>query len=164
MSKGTEGTAEMKSTMIPRLSMLVALALTVGFLGTPARATETVTVTLDGVWWQGLDLHDQLLAVQGMIAALDFKCAMGPNDVLKDGSVQCSHWPDGKPQEVRWFSKPFGTYIDEINAFYVAHPKRPTIILPVTILGQCFADDPFMSHLHGYSCDSLGSYADRSSP
>jgi hypothetical protein len=45
--------------------------------GTPARATETVAVTLDGVWWQGLDLHEQLVAVQGMIEALDSRCAMG---------------------------------------------------------------------------------------
>ena len=139
--------------------------LAVALLWHPAQAAAE-GIEFDGAWWQSLNNHDQLMAVKGMIAALDLAtCSSGqPVLEMRSASFVCPNWSDGKKQEHLAFSKTFGVYIDEITDFYTRHPKRLMAPMPAELLKDCFADDPEISHLPPgstvSSCDDVGSAQD----
>ena len=143
-----------------------ALAAALVFISAPVGATTSVT--MDGVWWQGLSQGEKLVAIQGLIAGMPMGYASGVTDgwweAMNAFKVPTSQRQTatskflngnplaGKPQ----FSKSFGVYVDEINVWYEVHPKR-TRETPAGLLGICFADKASPPG----GCDNLGSDEDK---
>ena len=152
-----------------------ALAAALLFVVAPARATTSVT--MDGVWWQELPPNVKVYVVQGMITGL----AEGHNSGWADGekyvrdtyitssqqrlailqkeTKKLMAGTNAEAANAPVFSKTFGTYIDELDTWYQAHPKR-TIIRPIVLLDQCFADNATLPAI-GLSCDDLGKDFDK---
>ena len=136
-----------------------ALAAALVFISAPVGAT--VTLTMDGVWWQALTHDEKVIAIQGAQAGLFSGYEAGHIDswfeairTFKLPSSAFAKLGLGKPP---FFSKPFGTYVDEIDVWYEVHPKR-TGIEPAQLLIDCFADKPAFSPAQ---CENLGSDADK---
>jgi len=54
---------------------MAILLLAAGLFGAPALATDNVR--FDGVWWQALSSHDQVIALEGMLAGIgSHKCGL----------------------------------------------------------------------------------------
>jgi hypothetical protein len=155
------------NSRLARASFALVAALV--FISAPVGATTTVT--MDGVWWQGLAQSEKVVAVQAMIAGLDSGYKLGHSDGVMDalGNLQGSPLTLaavnnrlaaakkiglGDPPN---FSQTFGTYGDEINVWYEVHPKR-TSILPADLLALCFDDKPILTPA---DCNSMGSNADK---
>lgn len=147
-----------------------ALAAALVFVSGPARATESVT--FDGVWWQGLTRGEKIVALEGILAGIDSGYSSGwwgggsyilnaymtsqqraavMNRRFRTLTVES----DAERAAAPAFSKTFGTYVDEIDVWYEAHPKR-TSVEPVNLLEGCFANKPIIS-----SCDDVGSDLDK---
>jgi hypothetical protein len=148
-----------------------SLALAAALLLIAAPVEATTSLTMDGVWWQGLSQGEKVVAVQAMIVGLDSGYKLGHSDGVMDALGNLQGLPLtlaavnkrlaaakkiglGDPPD---FSQTFGTYVDEINVWYEVHPKR-TSILPADILALCFDDKPILSPA---DCNSMGSNADK---
>lgn len=163
------GLLAMKGTRMKRRFARAFFALAVALLFAVAPAGATTSVTMDGVWWQGLSESEKIVAVEGMLAAFDSAYTAGAATginwavvAFKVPAAQVNKATDAIIREELHagpeFSKTFGVYRDEINVWYEAHPKR-TAISPDMLLSTCFADKP--SFLPGQTCDDLGSTFDK---
>jgi len=146
-----------------------AIAAALVIISAPVGAT--VTLTMDGVWWQALTHDEKVIAVQGMAAGL----FSGYDPAHTDGwfdAIETLKVPftPANAKKLRfgnppYFSKSFGTYVDELDAWYEVHPKR-TGIEPAYLLIECFADKPRLSAASAKiagmpTCETLGSDADK---
>lgn len=146
-----------------------ALATTLLFAVAPARATTSIT--LDGVWWQGLSDREKIVAVQGVLSGIGAGHSVGHTDGWKDAITVfkvsdsqinqiLNQMSAGKPlpyTKAPDFSQTFGIYVDEINLWYKIHPTR-TFVEPGTLLGLCFGDKPVFE---ASVCDKFGSDQDK---
>jgi hypothetical protein len=142
----------------------VALAAALLFATAPARATTSVT--MDGVWWQGLSQLEKVVAVQGIINGIGMGYVLGhtagrtdtytlfkiPTETLLS-TIQAGRVPPDS-QNAPEFSKTFGVYVDEINVWYEAHPHSS--MRPDGLLGMCFADKPVYTM---EICEKMGAAA-----
>ncbi len=128
--------------MIRRLLRNALIAAAVSAL-TAAPAFATTTITMDGKWWQGLPQDSKVYVIQGMMVAYTIGWIDGvgslatagptPPETVKDTMAYMGKLaPD--------FSKSFGTYVHEIDDFYIDHPKSLDLSTG-TVLG-CLADKP----------------------
>jgi len=139
-----------------------ALAAALVFISAPVGAT--VTVTMDGVWWQALTQDEKAIAIQGMQAGLFSGYDPGHSDGWLDaiGTFKVPYTPAnakklglGRPP---YFSQSFGAYVDELDLWYKVHPKK-TSVLPADLLVECFTDKPVFSPA---DCEKIfGSNADK---
>lgn len=131
-------------------AMIVPILLLAAFrLG---QATEFVT--MDGVWWQTLSEHDQITAVKAMLPAIHVGYVSGRVDGFFE-AVEAfrrvipynkeepiiDNWHRTSVSREPEFTHTFGVYIDQINVWFEAHPKR-TSSLPADLLFFCLADKP----------------------
>jgi hypothetical protein len=136
-----------------------AIATALVLLSAPVGATTSVT--MDGVWWQGLSEGEKVVALQGILAGL----STGYDQAYYDGafaamatfkvpvtSSAAIKVPHGTPPD---FTKPFGTYIDELDLWYKTYPKAATVYSSY-VLVWCFADKPRLSQAE---CGKLGTDA-----
>jgi len=145
-----------------------ALAAALVFISTPVGAS--VSITMDGVWWQGLSDREKVVAVEGIITGIGSGYAVGHPDgwtdavnMLKVSNSQIDQFftklASGKPVEYLTgpeFSKTFGVYVDEISLWYKVHPNSS--MGPAALLGMCFADKPKFSI---EICVTMGSKPDK---
>jgi len=134
----------------------VAIAAAIIFNSTPLGATTSVT--MDGVWWQGIPSNAKVIAVQAILAGIDightagwfdgdsyvantYLTAQQTNARLKENFNKSMDEVNALRASAPTFSKTFGTYVDEIDVWYEAHPKS-TDIGPAKLLNECFADKP----------------------
>ena len=139
-------------------------ALATALLVATAPAAATTTITMDGVWWQGLSDAQKVVAVQAMIDGIGTGYVQGhvkgranayqlfnvPTDTILK-TIQAGQMPpdsEGTPE----FSKTFGVYVDEINVWYEAHSK--TAMRPSFLLAECLSDKPVFSM---EICEKIGS-------
>jgi hypothetical protein len=143
----------------------VSLALAVALLFAAKPASATTSLTMDGVWWQTLSRDQKIIAVEGMLAGYHSGYGDGWNGGYRY-AIRAYNVPLSKSVPLLTnslvasatsepaFSKTFGTYVDEIDVWYEAHPKR-TSGFPADLLSRCFADAG-----PGQFCESYGSAAD----
>lgn len=142
-----------------------ALAAALVFVSGPARATESVT--FDGVWWQGLRQAEKVVAIEGMLAGYDSGYRDGwlagyyyavfayavPFSKLQNATQT---W-NGMSKKETSFSKPFGTYIDEIDAWYEGHPDKLGTVYTSALLVDCFSDSGPQGYTTPNYCVASGS-------
>ena len=126
---------------ISRTVYTLAVALLVDI----APAAATTTITMGGVWWQGLSDAQKVVAVEAMIDGIGTGYVQGhvkgranayqlfnvPTDTILK-RIQTGQMPPDS-QHAPEFSKTFGVYVDEINVWYEAHSKtamRPSFFSP----------------------------------
>jgi len=141
----------------------VSFALATMLMVVSGPVGATVTLTMDGVWWQSLTKNEKIIAIQGIQAGISSgyragwfnaigtfkvppKVRLTPEAAKKSGFI--------KPP---YFSKSFAAYAHELDHWYESHPQW-TDILPTVLLRDCFADEPILSRAN---CDRLGSNADK---
>jgi hypothetical protein len=147
-----------------------ALAATLLLAVAPVGATTSVT--MDGVWWQGISSNAKVVAVQGILTGIDsgytsgwfggdlyiFSTYMTPQQRASITNARVTKSlaeEDALRAAAPTFSKTFGTYVDEIVVWYEVHPKS-TSIGPAQLLEECYADKP---PLTASDCDALGNAA-----
>jgi len=137
------------------------LAAALIFISAPLGAT--VTLTMDGVWWQSLTQDEKVIAIQGIQAGLSSGYRAGWFNAIRTFKVppKVRLTPEAAKKlgfvKPPYFSKSFGTYVDELDHWYEVHPKW-TYILPANLLRDCFADEPAFSSAY---CEKLGSSEDK---
>jgi hypothetical protein len=138
-------------------------ALAVAVLFTVAPATATTTISMDGVWWQGLSDAQKVVAVQAMLSGIGTGYVQGhvkgranayqlfnvPTDAILK-TIQAGKMPPDS-LDAPEFSKTFGVYVDEITVWHEAHSK--TAMTPSFLLAECLSDKPTFSM---EICESLG--------
>jgi len=139
-----------------------SFALAAALVFVSAQAGATVTLSMDGVWWQSLTRGEKVVAVQAVITGISTGYALGHSNGWSDTLDIFKLTPTGadarklgygKPPH---FSKSFGTYVDELDLWYEGHSK--TSIGPSALLAWCFDDNPEFS---ASVCETLGSDADK---
>ena len=150
------GPSIMKAIAIAVAALVFLTALPIG----QARAGELVTE--DGTWWQGLPDGTKVFVVQALIDSIDTTYGIASNatgnlvlrTINADENKPCLGVPtcaqlslnlthlllgrSGKSAPI--FSKTFGTYVDEMNDFYIRHPEF--IQWSVTEVLYCLSDTP----------------------
>jgi hypothetical protein len=126
-------------------------------------AGATTSVTMDGVWWQGLSKLEKAVAVQALIDGISteyvLRHTIGRTDTYKLfnvptqtllSAIQAGRVPPDS-QNAPVFSKTFGIYIDELDLWYKVHSKMS--MTPSHLLADCFSDKPVFE---ASICETLG--------
>lgn len=146
----------MKAIAIAVVALAFLIALPIG----QVRAGELVTE--DGAWWQGLPDGTKVFVVQALIDSIDTTYGIA-SDATGSLVLQTINADENKPcfalptcarlslnltnlllsrsgKSAPTFSKSFGTYVDEMNDFYVRHPEFTQ--WTVTQVMYCLSDTP----------------------
>jgi hypothetical protein len=105
----------------------VAFALATALLIASPPARATTSITMDGVWWQGLSSAQKTVAVQAMMTGIASGYVLGhakgrtdtyqlfkiPEPAL-ESAIQAGRVPPDS-QNAPEFSKTFGIYVDELD-------------------------------------------------
>jgi len=112
--------------MLSRIAILAMAALVCA--AQPVNSSETISVTLDGVWWMSLTPDEKVRAMQGMIVGFAAGYERGEineyNETRPRGDPQL---PKGlspvDPAEPTFADRTFGTMVSKMDAVFEGHPK-----------------------------------------